>query len=360
MKAKNNILLFLFSFIFILLLIEVILRFSGVYKDLTKTKLQPSISVFERPENTKIDFFHPDLKNYHSIYYDHDGVKNHNGKFTKDKKKIIGFFGDSFTENVGVKQKYDLVNILDKKSKKYNFVNYGIEGFSIDQAFLRYFKYKEHDIDTVIYICHTEDFPRYEIIKNIKTNGDFSLNPYEYSLMKKIIGKLNITYLVLDAYYSLKIILSNESNDDENNDLKFKLNSFLSKSIISEILQKTNPKNLSKAKKIELQKKFIEVLILFNKQVTKEGRKFLVVVYPSEKNIKLFDNKKIKDLKIYFLDKNILEKNYKFKNPDGHWNEYGNLEVSRQISLILSKENGVNFEEEYFDKMKIGIDKIYK
>ena len=42
----------------------------------------------------------------------------------------------------------------------------------------------------------------------------------------KIIGKLNITYLVLDAYYSLKIILSNESNDDENNDLKFKLNSF--------------------------------------------------------------------------------------------------------------------------------------
>ena len=94
--------------------------------------------------------------------------------------------------------------------------------------------------------------------------------------------------------------------------------------------------------------------------MTKEGRKFLVVVYPSEKNIKLFDNKKIKNLKIYFLDKNILEKNYKFKNPDGHWNEYGNLEVSRQISLILSKENGVNFEEEYFDKMKIGINKIYK
>ena len=81
------------------------------------------------------------------------------------------------------------------------------------------------------------------------------------------------------------------------------INSFLSKSIISEILQKTNPKNLSKAKKIELQKKFIEVLILFNKQVTKEGRKFLVVVYPSEKNIKLLaeaKNKKISDI-IEFL-----------------------------------------------------------
>ena len=106
---------------------------------------------------------------------DQNGIKNSSKTPTINKKNIIGFFGDSFTENVGVQEKFDLVNILDGSTKKYNFVNYGIEGFSIDQTFLRYHKYKNHNFDTIIYICHTDDYPRYEIIKNITKDGSFEI-----------------------------------------------------------------------------------------------------------------------------------------------------------------------------------------
>ena len=48
----------------------------------------------------------------------------------------------------------------------------------------------------------------------------------------------------------------------------------------------------------------------------------------------------------------------KFKN-DGHWNEYGNLEVSSQILEILKNEKKIKFESSYLNKVKSNIDQIY-
>ena len=122
MKLNKNLLLLISSFAFILILIEVVLIISGTYSQLTKTKLKPAISIFERPQNVSLEFKHPDLNTKHLFYYDQNGIKNSSKTPTINKKNIIGFFGDSFTENVGVQEKFDLVNILDGSTKKYNFV----------------------------------------------------------------------------------------------------------------------------------------------------------------------------------------------------------------------------------------------
>ena len=358
MKLNKNLLLFISSFIFILILIEVVLIISGTYSQLTKTNLKPAISIFERPQNVSLEFKHPDLNTKHLFYYDQNGIKNSSKTPTINKKNIIGFFGDSFTENVGVQEKFDLVNILDGSTKKYNFVNYGIEGFSLDQAFLRYYKYKNHNIDTVIYICHTDDYPRYEIIKNITKDGSFEIKEYDFSKFKKIIGKLNLTYLTLDAYYSLKFILKKNELNNNKSYLEHKITNFFSSSIISNILKNTNPQEIDINERNKLEKNFVEILNLFNDEVAKAGRDFYIIVYPSKKNIKLFKNKKLKNLNIFYLKKEILDKKYKFIN-DGHWNEYGNLEVSKQILEILKKKN-IYFEKNYLDEIKNDIDKIYK
>ena len=358
MKRSKNLLLFLSTTIFILILLELTLIIIGNYSKLTKTNLKPAISVFERPQDEILEFKHPDLNTKHYFYYDQNGVKNTNKVTTSNKKNIIGFFGDSFTENVGVQEKFDLVNILDKSVKKYNFVNYGIEGFSLDQAFLRYYKYKNHNIDTVIYICHTDDYPRYNIIQNIKKDGTFEIKEYNHSVIKKIIGKLNLTYLILDVYYRLKFILKNKEFYKNKSYLEFKINRFFSYSIVTDVLDSNGPNKISRNKKNELEKNFIKIIKLFNNEVVKSGRDFYIIVYPSERNINLFKNKKLKNLNIFYLKKNVLDKKYKFTN-DGHWNEYGNLEVSNQLLKILKKEKKISFKNNYLNKIKNDIDKIY-
>ena len=358
MKKFKNLFLIFSSIIFILILLELVLIFSGTYSQLTKTNLKPAISVFERPKNTTLEFEHPDLKTKHYIYYDQDGVKNSKKIRTKNKKNIIGFFGDSFTENVGVSEKFELVNILDQSTKKYNFVNYGIEGFSIDQAFLRYYKYKNHNFNSIVYICHTDDYPRYKIIQNIKNDGTFDVKEYKYSLLKKISSKLNLTYLLIDSYYKLKFILKKKEFYKNKLYLEHKINNLFSNSIVSTILKNTNPATLSQNKRNKLEENFIKVLNLFNNEVVKSGKDFYIFVYPSEKNINLFNNIELKNLNIFFLKKNVLKKNNKFIN-DGHWNEYGNLEVSRQIIEILTIEKNILFENNYLNKIKKEIDEIY-
>jgi hypothetical protein len=46
-----------------------------------------------------------------------------------NKKNII-FLGDSFTYGLGLNYEDTYVGILEKKNKKYNFLNYGVEGYS--------------------------------------------------------------------------------------------------------------------------------------------------------------------------------------------------------------------------------------
>ena len=117
---KKNIVLLIFSLFFSLFLIEIILIFKGTYVSLTKNKLVPSAALYERPSSSFQKVKHPDLNYLTSNYFDENGVKNYSNIPTNKKKNIIGFFGDSFTENINIKKDFEFSDHYQYSEKDLN------------------------------------------------------------------------------------------------------------------------------------------------------------------------------------------------------------------------------------------------
>ena len=123
---KKNITLLIFSLFFSFFLIEIILIYQGTYVSLTKNKLVPSAALYERPISSFQKTKHPDLNYLNSNYFDENGVKNYSNIPTNEKKNIIGFFGDSFTENININKEFEFSNILNKITTDHDIVNYAV------------------------------------------------------------------------------------------------------------------------------------------------------------------------------------------------------------------------------------------
>lgn len=127
------------------------MRVIGLYSDLANTTLEPSASIYEKPKNSFQRNKHPDLYYVNSNYFDLEGVKNEK-KITTSKKNIIDMFGDSMIENYAVNPKFDFSNILNSNIINYEVINYGVGRYQAEQVFLRYLKYKDHDLKYVFYL----------------------------------------------------------------------------------------------------------------------------------------------------------------------------------------------------------------
>ena len=103
---KKNIILVIFSIIFSTFLIEIILNFSGKYKNLTNIKLTPSDSIYERPHSSIQKQKHPDLNYIVTNYFDNDGHWNEYGNVLF-ADNLISIFND-----IGIESKkinYDII-----------------------------------------------------------------------------------------------------------------------------------------------------------------------------------------------------------------------------------------------------------
>ena len=154
---KKNFFLLLFSILIPFIFLEIALIFFDKFPNLTNQNLIPSKALYERSISSVHYYKHPDIDYIIQNKYDRDGVKNNKTQTTSEKKNIIAFFGDSFTENVGVDTKFEFSNILNNLISDYNIVNYGIGGYSADQVFIRFLKYKHHDIKYIFYLLMPGD-----------------------------------------------------------------------------------------------------------------------------------------------------------------------------------------------------------
>ena len=121
---KKSILL-ISSLILTFFILEIFLIIYGRYNNLTKTNLKPSLAKYERASSSKQIYKHPDINYQIVINFDNDGVKNFDEIPASEKNNIIGFFGDSFTENIAIKKDFEYTSILSNLNKDFNFVNYG-------------------------------------------------------------------------------------------------------------------------------------------------------------------------------------------------------------------------------------------
>jgi hypothetical protein len=327
---KNLSIVFI-SFFLSILIIEIFLRTIGLYSDLTNTNLEPSNSIYEKPKDSIQKRKHPDIYYINDNYFDLDGVKNNKKLTTSKKKNIIGIFGDSFVENYSVDPKFDFSNVLNTNIVNYEIVNYGVGGYQAEQAFLRYLKYKDHDLKYVFYFFMLGDQESYKLL-TFNDDGKYIINKIKINPIFKILGKLNITYLSIDSFIKFRILV----NDDYN---------LIKKNNYSELLA-NQIANKNKTGGAFDMKHFAQLIETFQKEVESSNAKFFVILYPNTDHINYFQEAvKLRNLKVnYFVLDNLLvtEKKFKFKNDD-HWNEFGNLEFARNLKTFLNNNLKINF-----------------
>lgn len=344
----RNVILFFTSIFFSFVIIEFSLRAFGMYSNLANTKLVASDAIYERPKNSYQKQKHPDVNYVVTNYYDFDGVKNNTSLTTSKKKNIIAFFGDSFTENVAVDPIFEFSNMLKKKIKNYEIVNYGIGGYEIDSIFLRYNKFKDHDIKYIFYLYFPGDENLSKIIK-FDENNNLIISKIKINYFYQLIGRLNITYLAIDSFYIFRSFLySNHSVINVDN--------------YNQILANKIAKSKQQKPQAELDE-FFNILKKFQEVAELNQVNFTVLVFPTKGSIEFFNTFiKNKDYKInYVILNEELNNNPKlrFKN-DPHWNEYGNLEYAKNLYEIFIKKNLNVNELSNFSIEKNSIDSFYQ
>ena len=321
--------------------------------------------IYTNPKKHWHRYPHPDLKSMHFNIHNLLGLRQHR-EFNIEKKRNvirIGFFGDSFTENLRLPVQYSFTEPLDyllnKTGKSYEVLNFGTDGYGTDQIYLQYIdEGLMLNLDVVVYVyCHNDlkDILADQLI-DIDENGNLKYLPERKArYIIKIIKKFYITYFLIEAFKKMEISFDTilkvkyepsklttpekeEKNrtkynklgyfhklDSNDSDLKWSLRLF--SALVSEIKKKADLHS----------QKFIVVLIPFSTNEKNIKIKALL----EEMNINVFDLRPLFELEDYNFTK------YHFKN-DAHWNEEGNKIAAVHIFKYLSKILNIDYKNDDF------------
>ncbi len=120
---------------------------------------------------------HPDTEQTFTVHHNNLALR-HARDFTPESLAAsvnIGFFGDSFTENLRLQGPYVFTEVLDfllnTHAPPVNVLNFGVDGYGTDQAYVTYQEFESAaDLDHVFYVFCVND------IRNVYENNLFSLD----------------------------------------------------------------------------------------------------------------------------------------------------------------------------------------
>ena len=152
----------------------------------------------------------PDTGTYVSVIYNEFGMRQHR-PFDADElgqATNIAFFGDSFTENRGIRSAYSFTESLDyllnlREGAAFNVLNFGVGGYGPGQQFISYQQFEHRDeLDYVVYVfCHNDvrDFYRHGLFSLDESGELVATTDYRTSSWRSMLSRLHLTYLVLDV-----------------------------------------------------------------------------------------------------------------------------------------------------------------
>jgi hypothetical protein len=185
---------------------EGILAALGKYDDLVNHKLVPSDALWE-PLADAIDVFdHPDITAKIDNRFDSDGVRNSDAVTTSGRTNIIGFFGDSYTQNRRVREDWTFTKILQNEiaARDWSIVNFGVAGYGLDQSYIRYEKYAKFDLKHVFFVFFGNDFVNlYETGLVHLDNGVIRFQTPSPNPWRRLLGRFRLTYLTIESYLRL-------------------------------------------------------------------------------------------------------------------------------------------------------------
>lgn len=153
---------------------------------------------------------HPDTHAPHELCHNNLGLRQHRDFSAADLESSvnIGFFGDSFLENIGMEAQFSftepldyLLNLKRGEREAFNVLNFGVQGYGMAQSLLRYELWDSREaLDHVFYVHCGND------LRDDLASGLFRLDdagrlargeaaPSRFALL----SKLHLSYLALDA-----------------------------------------------------------------------------------------------------------------------------------------------------------------
>ena len=312
--------------------------------------------IWSRNPNSIYRRLHPDNGEYHYIYHNNLALRQHRN-FSEEEFKAsinIGFFGDSFTENLRLPGPYSFSEPLDymlnETGQNFNTLNFGVDGYGTDQSYLTYnnFVYK-NELDYVFYIFTAND------LRNIYENRIFYLDEQDNlkrapidkpPLPIRVLSKFHLTYLVIE---SIENVFFNTSDYNKRVDLDAFLDH--SKTYHDEIADSIE-RNLLKGDNLfpELEQSiniFNTILRKWKSEVESNDGEFSIVLLPRATEsiaAKLIDLNEADIIDLFGLFNTTIE-NYEYKDffflNDGHWNEAANYITAKLFYDELTRRHGL-------------------
>lgn len=380
-KIAVNLTLVLFSIVLVFIFTEILLRFlRPEYGFAAKSvAIENQSRIFINPKMTVYTALHPDTKKKYMRITNSLGFMQHR-EFKMEKAPDIiriGFFGDSYTANERMPAEYSFTEPLDyllnKTGKKFEVLNFGVDGYGTDQIYIQYLQDGvKLNLDEVFYMYCSND------LRNILENNLIHIGEdekivfttrEENGFFTKVVRKLYFTYLLIDfsnrygyklgdlfGFYSegnyigaggLQIAKIEELENAPtllnwrrrfHHPLYMEVESNFSKGIID--------KNVSFTLKL-----FNKILEEFRNIANENGADFHIVTLPSIAEDKMFDYLSGKGFSVFGLyskfSKYYSNNEYRFKN-DYHWNEEGNKLAAVEIFRLIADKYSIDYGGDEF------------
>jgi hypothetical protein len=302
--------------------------------------------IISRSPNVHASGVHPDDGRTHSIIYNNFALRHHRDIMPADLdgRTLAVFFGDSFTENLRIPVQYSFTELLDFKLNEDEYeppslvLNFGVDGYSVDQAFLYYMNSEiAQQADHVFYVFCAND------IRGLYENQLFRLEDgllqrsqaQAPSWLVRAASRLYLTYLVLDARQVLRAKWGGMGGDRD----------FTAADILSYKARHERRQRLHSPEAGAIEANLVggewqritehldlmmKIVSTWRDEVERRGASFHVVLLPREDEhaaAPLFRGQySVIDLYEEFrqLNPSYDYADIRFRN-DGHWNERGNL-----------------------------------
>ena len=366
-KTIANFSLLFISFLLGIFLCELFLRiFYPKYQHVTESHYDyNTMRIWSTIENRRSTARHPDSGLYHSYYHNNLGMRQHRDFSRVDLESAIniGFFGDSFTENVRIESQYSfnepLDYLLNLSQKQSNTLNLGVDGYGTGQSFLHYksFRYAEK-LDYVFYLFTDNDLRNiYETnLFYLDEGGELARNEaIQPSWWIRFPSRLHIVYLLLDVGQRLPFVAGKIFSNLEERSLEKRLRMEHSERYHSpraDSIERDFEEGRVKSGDVEDSVIIFQQLIhLWKRLVEENGGKFYIVILPRLDEVRVttilddeFDVINLYDcFNEYVKDYQQREWRYqaqRFKR-DGHWNEAGNQLATVCLYRFLEQEVGL-------------------
>jgi len=210
-KTSVNLCLLLASCAAGLFLCELSLRlFYPKYHDLADAPFRRDASrIWARMPNARNWWPHPDTRLSHALHHNNFALRQHRNFSAADLASAInvGVFGDSFVENIRMDAPYSFTEPLDwllnQGPRRFNVLNFGVEGYGPGQSFLHHEHFRHaDDLDYVFFMFYHND------LENVHETGLFDLDEagrlarneaMRSSWWTRFISELHVSYLLLDV-----------------------------------------------------------------------------------------------------------------------------------------------------------------